>query len=91
MFVRPVPADERMQVEAGLGAADALVLRRSQIELGSRRGEQAPAIAPALGWDDQTVRDVIRAFNERGREGLTRRARRLPPSLALSVRRQRNA
>jgi transposase len=44
--------------------------------LGSSRGEHAPAIAKALGCDDETVRDVIRAFNERGVGVLARRSSR---------------
>jgi len=42
------------------------VLRRCQIVLASARGQHAPAIAELVGCDDETVRDVIRAFNERG-------------------------
>jgi transposase len=52
------------------------VLRRCQILLANARGEYAPAIAKHLGCDDETVRDVIRAFNERGLEVLRRRSSR---------------
>ncbi len=76
IFVRPLTEDERVQFEAGLPSADAFVLRRSQIVLASSRGEHAPAIATALGCDDETVRDVVRAFNERGVGVLERRSRR---------------
>ena len=44
--------------------------------LASSRGERAPAIAQALGCDDETVRDVIRAFNEQGVGMLCRRSSR---------------
>lgn len=53
-------------MEAGLRSSDAFVLRRCQIVLASARGQRAPAIAELVGCDDETVRDVIRAFNERG-------------------------
>lgn len=66
IFVRPLTDDEHGEFEAGLRSADAFVLRRSQIVLASSRGEHAPAIARVLGCNDETVRDVIRAFNERG-------------------------
>lgn len=40
--------------------------------LASSRGDRAPAIARALGCNDETVRDVIRAFSERGVGALER-------------------
>jgi transposase len=66
IFVRSLTDDERQQLEAGLRSADAFVLRRCQIVLASARGEWAPRIARNLGCDDQTVRNVIAAFNEIG-------------------------
>jgi len=68
--------DERRQVEAGLRSRDAFVLRRCQILLASARGQHGPAIAEALGCDDDTVRNVIRAFNERGVAALHAGSRR---------------
>jgi transposase len=68
--------DERKQVEAGLRSRDAFVLRRCQILLASARGQHGPAIAKALGCDDDTVRNVIRAFNERGVAALHAGSRR---------------
>jgi transposase len=49
-----------------LRSKDGFVLRRCQIVLASARDQRAPAIAEMVGCDDETVRDVIRAFNERG-------------------------
>ena len=66
LFVRSLIASEREQLEAGLRSNDGFVLRRCQIVLASARGQHAPAIAEMVGCDDETVRDVIRAFNERG-------------------------
>ena len=66
IFVRALSDDERGQLEAGLRSSDAFVLRRCQILLASARGQRAPKIALNLACDDQTVRDAIHAFNERG-------------------------
>src|SRR5574337_547840 len=76
IFVRELTETERQAIEAGLRSDSAFVLRRSQIVLASRRGERAPAIAQALGCDDETVRDVIRDFNGRGVAVLERRSSR---------------
>lgn len=72
LFVRSLIGREREQLEAGLRSNDAFVLRRCQIVLASARGQHAPAIAELVGCDDETVRDVIRAFNERGVGSLQR-------------------
>ena len=66
IFVRALTNTEREQVKRGLRSRDAFGLGRSQIVLASAAGERAPAIASRLGCDDQTVREVIVAFNERG-------------------------
>jgi hypothetical protein len=70
IFVRPLTADERRALDAGLRAADAFTLRRCQIVLASARREPPLAIARALGCDDQTVRNAIHAFNDRGTAAL---------------------
>jgi transposase len=72
LFVRSLTPYEREQLKTGLRSKDAFVLRRCQILLASARGERAPAIAQSIGCDDETVRDVIRAFDERGLEALQR-------------------
>ena len=66
IFIRPLTETEQQQVQAGLRAKDAFVLRRCQILLASARGERALAIARQLGCDDQTVRTVIHGFNSCG-------------------------
>lgn len=76
IFVRDLTDDEREQLEEGLRSSDACAVRRSQIVLASDRRETAPTIARFLGCDDQTVRNVIRAFNARGLEALKRGSRR---------------
>jgi transposase len=76
IFVRELTEGDRAALEAGLRSNSAFVLRRSQIVLSSSRGERAPAIAKALGCNDETVRGVIRTFNEHGLEVLERRSSR---------------
>ena len=76
LSVRAITGQERERLETGLRSRDAFVLRRCQIILASSRGQRAPAIAEAVGCDDETVRDAIRAFNERGVEALQRRSTR---------------
>jgi transposase len=83
LFVRFITEQERGRLETGLRSKDAFVLRRCQIILASSRGQRAPAIAEAVGCDDETVRDVIRAFNERGVEALQRRSTR-PQHVSVS-------
>jgi transposase len=76
IFVRKLTADERKQLKAGLRSSDIFTVRRCQIMLASARGEMAPAIAQFLGCNDQTVRNAIRAFNERGVDALKQGSRR---------------
>jgi transposase len=66
IFVRTLSKEERQELEAGLRSSDAFVLRRCQILLASTRGERAPRIAENLGCGQQTVRNAIHDFDERG-------------------------
>jgi transposase len=66
IYVRPITDTEYEQLQAGLRASDAFVLRRSQILLASSRGEAAPQIAATLSCDKQTVLNAIHAFNTHG-------------------------
>jgi transposase len=70
IFVRPLSNDERKRLEAGLRSKDTFTLRRSQMLLASSRGEHVPQIAGNLGCGQQTVRDAIHDFNERGLNAL---------------------
>ena len=45
-------------------------MRRCQILLASDRGEWAPHIAEMLGCTDQTVRNVVREFEQAGLDGV---------------------
>jgi transposase len=76
IFVRPLTEAERAALTAALRSRDAFVLRRAQIVLASARGERAPRIARSVGCDDQTAREVIRAFDATGLAALERRSSR---------------
>ncbi len=71
LFVRPLTDAERRALEAGLRSPAAFTVRRAQILLASARGEHVPAIARALGCNEQTVRNAIHAFAAHGPAALT--------------------
>jgi hypothetical protein len=66
LFVRPLPADERVTVEAGLRSASAFTVRRCPILLASAEGQPTTTMARPLHCTDQTVRNAIHAFHQRG-------------------------
>ena len=72
---RPTDAEQQV-LEASLRSADATVLRRSQIILASARDARVPGIARQVGCGEQTVRNVIHAFNDRGTAALAPGSRR---------------
>ena len=66
LSVRPLTADERQALEAGLRSANGFTVRRCQMLLASADGESTPTIARIVRCNDQTVRNAIHAFNARG-------------------------
>jgi len=66
IFVRTLSKEERKRLEVGLRSKNTFTLRRCQILLASSRGDEVPQIARNLGCGQQTVRDAIHDFNERG-------------------------
>jgi transposase len=76
VYARALTDEEHQQLEAGLRASTAFELRRCQILLASARGQRAPVIAKAVGCDEETVRNVIKAFNAKGLTVLKRRSTR---------------
>ena len=76
MYVRPLSAEERQQLEAGLRASEAFTLRRCQILLASARGQRPAQIARQLGCATQSVRNTIHAFHTRGLASLHAQSRR---------------
>lgn len=85
IFVRPLTEDERARLEDGLRSKDLFVLRRCQILLASARGERAPRIAATLGCDDQTVRTVIRVFEQHGLDACLARGANRPKTLRAKL------
>ena len=71
IFVRQLSEEEREKLEVGLRSKDAFVMRRCQILLASARGESPSKIASSLGCASQTVRNAIRAFDQKGLAALT--------------------
>jgi len=75
--VRELTEKERGRLEAGLRSSETFVVRRCQILLASDRGAWVPRIAEMLGCNDQTVRNVVRRFEQDGLDAcLTRRSSR---------------
>src|SRR3954465_12065950 len=70
LFVRPLTAEERAILESGLRSPSAFTLRRCQMLLASADGQSTPSIARALRCNDQTVRNAIHDWNERGHQAL---------------------
>ncbi len=70
IFVRTLSKDERERLKVGLRSKDTFTLRRSQMLLASSRGDEVPQIAENLGSGQQTVRDAVHDFNERGLDAL---------------------
>jgi transposase len=62
IFVRSLTGTERTALRTGLRSPQAFTLRRSQLLLLSAEGKTPRQIARQLGCSDQTVRNVIRAF-----------------------------
>ena len=66
LCVRPLTADERATLKTGLRSASAFTVRRCHILLASAEGQSTATIAHALRCTDQTVRNVLHAFHQRG-------------------------
>jgi transposase len=76
IFVRSFSQEERKTIKASVRSKDAFALRRSQMLLASSRGEEVPRIATSLGCAQQTVRDAIHDFNQRGTDALVDKSSR---------------
>jgi len=74
IYIRLLTTGEQQTLQEGLRSPNAFILRRCQILLASARGQTARVIGEALGCDDQTVRNVLHAFNTQGLAALPRRS-----------------
>jgi transposase len=66
LFVRPLTEKEQAELEAGRRSSQGFTVRRSQMLLASAQGKPTTTIARLIGCTDQTVRDAIHDFHERG-------------------------
>jgi len=66
LSIRPLGADERIALEAGLHSSSGFTVRRCQMLLASAEGQHTTAIARTLRCNDQTVRNAIHDFARRG-------------------------
>ena len=66
LYVRPLTADERAALEVGLRSASAFTGRRCQILLASAEGQTTTTIGHNLRCTEQTVRNALHAFHQRG-------------------------
>lgn len=76
LFTRPLVVEEQRQLEEALRSPDAFRLRRAQYLLASSRGLLPRQIAATYGGCEQSIRNVIRAFNTIGLDCLTPQSRR---------------
>src|SRR5450759_5776030 len=76
IFVRPLTDTEHLALEEGLRSPDAFTFRRSQILLASAQARIPPEIGDSFGCCEQTVRNVVHAFNQRGLSALRRESSR---------------
>jgi transposase len=79
VFVRFLTPEERQQMEEGLRSSEAFVVRRCQIVLASEYGAGVPRVACQVGCSEQTVRNVVHAFNTQG-VGCLQRGSSRPPT-----------
>ena len=70
LFVRSFTDEESKEIAAGLKSSDVFVLRRSQILIFSSEGFSLGEIAAKTGYSHESVRLVIKRFEEEGLEVL---------------------
>jgi len=66
LFVRPLTEQEQAELEVGRRSSLGFTVRRSQMLLASAQGKSTPTIARLIGCSDQTVRNAIADFHQRG-------------------------
>lgn len=70
MYVRELTASEISKLKEALRSPHSFTLRRAQILLASAEGKRPSQIALQVGCVVQTVRNVLKTFDERGLECL---------------------
>ena len=75
-YVREFTEEEKVAIEAGLRSQNSFVLRRSQMLLFSSDGLSIDEIATKVGYHRESIRLVIKAFEEKGITVLEKGSRR---------------
>jgi transposase len=88
-YVREFREEEKRAIEAGLRSQDSFVLRRSQMLLFSSEGLSLDEIASKVGYDHESVRLVLKRFDnegvqvlEKGKKGPKTTAKAISPDNA---------
>jgi len=66
LFVRPLTTEEQAGLEVGLRSSRGFTVRRCQMLLASVKGQSTTTIARTFRCNDQTVRNAIHDFHQRG-------------------------
>src|SRR5579859_6890007 len=66
LFLRELTDKEREALEAGRRSSQGFTVRRSQMLLASAQGQTTTTIAHQIGCNDQTVRNALHDFHQRG-------------------------
>jgi transposase len=66
LFVRPLTQEERKMIEAGRRSSSGFTVRRSHMLIASAQGQTTPTIARRISCHEQTVRNAIADFHQRG-------------------------
>jgi transposase len=75
LYVRKMTAEVVKQLQQGLRSSSAFTVRRSQILLKNQAGQKAQEIAQEIHCSDQSVREVIRAFESEGLKCMQEKSR----------------
>jgi hypothetical protein len=76
LFLRRLTDEERMEIEAGRRSSQGFTVRRSQMFFLSAQGKSTTTIARLIGCNDQTVRNAIHDFHQRGLAALSPKSSR---------------
>src|SRR2546423_695404 len=66
LFIPRLTDEERTEIEAGRRSSEGFTVRRSQMLLLSAQEKSTTMIARLIGCNDQTVRNAIHDFHQRG-------------------------
>ena len=85
IYVRPITAEERQEIESLSRTSDRITYRRCRIVLLSADGCTVSDIAIALGQCSRTVRNTLHSFDEKGVTALPHRKAKGPEPILDSA------